>query len=872
MMEYADAAVPRIDGRGFSDASSRGADSTPATASASVSWIDTLTALSDPSLDPIFWRAERLGLLSAWWEHVPFAHWVVCATMPRVLVELGTHSGVSYAAFCQAVVRGGFATRCHAVDTWRGDPHAGVYGPEILDDLRCFHDKRFGAFSTLLQYTFDEALDHLEDGSIDLLHIDGLHTYEAVRHDFESWLPKLSGKAVVLFHDINVRSGDFGVWRLWAELREQYPAFEFVHGHGLGVLAAGAEIPAPVAALCQLADPAAIATIRMRFARLGERWCVDTRERILEQRTAAVSAEAEQLRAEVARRSREAEAARAEAAHAWKDFRAASTKASEAEQESARFRARAEHAEARALQIEVEAGKAAVRAAELGRALTQVQAERDSVLASTAWRATWPARTIGQRLPHGLRRAVRGSAKLGWWMVTMTLPRKLRERQAALRANQIMLEKPAAAELPAELPPSPLPEAAGPTAPPQADSQDAQLPFPEAVPLQATSVRSMVREHCASWAPLPMYTDRRAEPTLTVLTNSVDADLLFGDVATALVVGAILARCTRARLRLVTRHTPPDPAALGEILKAHKVNWNGATDFVHMPVGDARPLSLGRDDTVLTTSWWTTRAVLSSVNAARVLYLLQEDERMFYPHGDSRLRCAETLSEPNLRVLVSTRFLFDYLADGPDPLLRLRERGHWFEPAFPAFPRPETVRPQNGNQNFFFYARPNNDQTLYWRGLEVIDAVMRDGLLPSREWNLHFVGRELPDMELPGGVRPIVWAKLQWSKYAELVSQMDLGLCLMDTPHPSYPPLELAASGAAVVTNAHGCKKSLERWSRNIIVAPPSVAALGNALRDGVQLARDTARRFANCAEDHISRDWEVELRPVIDRILIART
>jgi Methyltransferase domain len=175
-----------------------------------------LTILSDPCLDPLFWRAERLGSPSAWWQHVPFAHWIVCATAPRLLVELGTHTGVSYSAFCQAVVRDGLATRCHAVDTWRGDPQAGTYDEDVLDELRRFHDERFGTFSTLLQCTFDDALGRIEDGSIDLLHIDGLHTYEAVRHDFESWLPKLSSRAVVMFHDINERGGDFGVWRLWA--------------------------------------------------------------------------------------------------------------------------------------------------------------------------------------------------------------------------------------------------------------------------------------------------------------------------------------------------------------------------------------------------------------------------------------------------------------------------------------------------------------------------------------------------------------------------------------------------------------------------------------------------------------------------------
>jgi hypothetical protein len=220
---------------------------------------------------------------------------------------------------------------------------------------------------------------------------------------------------------------------------------------------------------------------------------------------------------------------------------------------------------------------------------------------------------------------------------------------------------------------------------------------------------------------------------------------------------AIAARRSGARLRLVTRHNAPDPAALGHVLQVHRINWDGATDFVHMPWGGAKPLALGDNDIILTTSWWSTRAVLGSVNAARVLYLLQEDERMFYPYGDSRLRCAETLSEPNLRVLVNTRLLFDHLADGPDPLPRLRERGYWFEPAFPAFSRPKNATQRSGNQNFFFYARPNNERNLYWRGLEVINGAMQEGILNPAEWNIiHLAGRDLPDMELPGNVRPIV--------------------------------------------------------------------------------------------------------------------
>ena len=71
----------------------------------------------------------------------------------------------------------------------------------------------------LIRSTFDDAVDRFQDETINLLHIDGYHTYEAVSHDYNTWLPKVAKNGIVLFHDIEVRSGDFGVYKFWDEVK-----------------------------------------------------------------------------------------------------------------------------------------------------------------------------------------------------------------------------------------------------------------------------------------------------------------------------------------------------------------------------------------------------------------------------------------------------------------------------------------------------------------------------------------------------------------------------------------------------------------------------------------------------------------------------
>lgn len=206
-----------------------------------------------------------------WVGHIPFAFWLMKLLSPDVFVELGTHTGNSYFAFCQSVLANRLPTRCNAVDTWGGDEHAGYYGDEVYRDVATYNEWQYGCFSRLLRMQFDEALVEFSDNSVDLLHIDGLHTYEAVRHDFESWLPKMTDRGVVLFHDITVRQADFGVWKFWEEVSARYPHLSFEHSHGLGILAVGKNVPPPFTEILRdFGSGKGQSRIKAYFERLGK--------------------------------------------------------------------------------------------------------------------------------------------------------------------------------------------------------------------------------------------------------------------------------------------------------------------------------------------------------------------------------------------------------------------------------------------------------------------------------------------------------------------------------------------------------------------------------------------------------------------------
>lgn len=392
--------------------------SATAQAPAAASLPSLLAALGvDAEVD---WLPEHLPD-SAWHEHIPFAFWLVKALRPRSIVELGTHWGASYGAFCQAVDRLGLDTRAHAIDTWEGDPQAGTYGEEVFAGLSQLNDRRWRRFSRLLRGTFAQARPLFGPGQVDLLHIDGCHDHAAVAADFAAWRECVSSRGVVLFHDTTVRARGFGVWRLWAELAPRHPHFEFLHGHGLGVLGLGDQLPPALQALFRMAgNPAETAAIRGFFAARGEAVAGRAEQRRLAAevaRTVALADAAESCRAEAqtlrlrveqlaaaeAARQQEAAVLRAHVETLRREaaaLQAAEAARTAAEAEAAAARTEAERAAAALATAEALAALAERRARQLEAQQAALRGRSLAMASSTSWRVTLPLR-VARRMARG---------------------------------------------------------------------------------------------------------------------------------------------------------------------------------------------------------------------------------------------------------------------------------------------------------------------------------------------------------------------------------------------------------------------------------------------------------------------------------------
>ncbi|AFL85072.1 hypothetical protein Belba_2519 [Belliella baltica DSM 15883] len=179
---------------------------------------------------------KRITGPDSWVDHIPFVKYLINIKKSNLIVELGTHTGNSFCGILEAIKEFQPSSKAYAIDTWEGDDHAGFYEDSVFTNLNKYIEDNYSQNGFLIRKRFDEALNMFSDNSIDILHIDGLHTYEAVKNDFVTWRSKVKSDGVILFHDTCVLKDGFGVHIFWEEIKDDFINYNFLFGNGLGVI------------------------------------------------------------------------------------------------------------------------------------------------------------------------------------------------------------------------------------------------------------------------------------------------------------------------------------------------------------------------------------------------------------------------------------------------------------------------------------------------------------------------------------------------------------------------------------------------------------------------------------------------------------
>jgi hypothetical protein len=358
-------------------------------------------------------------------------------------------------------------------------------------------------------------------------------------------------------------------------------------------------------------------------------------------------------------------------------------------------------------------------------------------------------------------------------------------------------------------------------------------------------------------------------PRLVVLVPSLMRDRLTGGPNTAMQLGARVA-ARGVPVRFVATHGSVDDQ---DFLRGHLLGLldkaPAAADLTfEAAVGRGAVLPIRAGDLAMAT-WWPTAYLadrtLAVSGRSAFLYLVQDFEPAFYPWSTSHVLALGTYAMA-ARPIFNTGLLREHFVR--EGIGRVAD-GTWFEPAVDtALFRP---RARRGPRKLLFYARPGKPRNAFDLGLRALRLAVAGGAFEG-DWEHWAIGEAVPELPLGRGavLRPMPWKSL--AEYATLLGESDVLLSLMLSPHPSYPPLEMAAAGGAVVTNVFGVKTAdaLARLSPRILAVEPEAAQLAGALGKAVRMPPATAQTPAATEGGERPGSWAAALEPVVDWILAA--
>ncbi|RDV16438.1 hypothetical protein DXT99_04350 [Pontibacter diazotrophicus] len=267
----------------------------------------------------------------------------------------------------------------------------------------------------------------------------------------------------------------------------------------------------------------------------------------------------------------------------------------------------------------------------------------------------------------------------------------------------------------------------------------------------------------------------------------------------------------------------------------YKADDDDTTGKIIVCFGDRynKSIPIRKNDVFVATAWWTAyngyliqkwQEHHWQIKAKPLVYLIQDFEPAFYKWSSRYFLSLGTYLESNVLPVINTKLLSDFIAQNG---IKFNEY-YIFEPSLNKTLASSLTRLGHSprKKRIIIYGRPSVERNafeLLAKGLELWSWRYSN----AKEWEIISLGETYPSMVLGNKLSINVKGKVSLQEYADLLVSSAVGVSLMISPHPSYPPLEMAAFNLGVLTNSF-YNKDLSEYHQNIksldILTPDSIA------------------------------------------------
>jgi glycosyltransferase involved in cell wall biosynthesis len=404
-------------------------------------------------------------------------------------------------------------------------------------------------------------------------------------------------------------------------------------------------------------------------------------------------------------------------------------------------------------------------------------------------------------------------------------------------------------------------------------------PPPSATKAPPADAPKLVHQITRKIAPLQLRVTSTCEPRVNMLVPTIDLDHFFGAY-----IGKFNLARRLAEHGLRVRIIAVDPTRLPDTWREQIRGYEGLDSLLDKvevefaPDRDLLRLEVNPRDCFIATTSWTAHLAhraTQELERERFVFVIQEYDPLTYPVGTLGAVTRQAYGYPHFAVF-STEFLREYFrnhslgvfAEGSESG---DERSVSFLNAITSVDAPAAEDMSRQAGSLLFYARPeaHAERNMFELGLMAMADAIQEGALPAN-WQYYGIGAMEPSrVRITADVSMDILPRQSQDEYRSLLREHSIGLSLMDTPHPSLVPLEMASAGMLVVTSTFENKTSdsLRAISGNLIPVEPTVDAIKAGLTDAVEAVGDTDRRIRGSKVDW-SRSWQESFDdPLVDRI-----